>query len=212
MAGIFVVFEGIDGSGKSTALEKIAAKLTELNLPVIKTRQPGGTDVAEKIRELCLTYQNAENENLTDKATYLLMLAARTQLVETLIKPAILENKIILCDRHDWSSVAYQGHQSPAFDRFSSIKPDLIIWLDKDLDKAVDDIKKRGEAISGFESIEKLKTAHRRYTELAKLTTANNTTPIMRIDANDYQDENYQLDIEVTVEIIKSAFSVNKDK
>ena len=110
LAGKFIVIEGLEGAGKSTAIQYIqnwllAQGVTEEQIAL--TREPGGTVLAEKMREI--VKMDVEGEQLADKAELLIMYAARVQLVEHKIKPALADNKVVIGDRHNWSSLAYQG-------------------------------------------------------------------------------------------------------
>lgn len=105
--GIFLTFEGNDGSGKTTVCLKIKEELEKRGYPVIYTREPGGSKIAEDIRSILL---NTENVQMDSKTEALLYAASRRQhLVEKVI-PALKENKIVLCDRFVDSSLAYQGY------------------------------------------------------------------------------------------------------
>ena len=103
---MFITFEGPDGSGKSTIIQKVYDHLIENNYDVIKTREPGGSTIAEKIRNLIL---DTENIKMGYRTEALLYAASRAQHVEETILPALNENKIVLCDRFLISSLAYQG-------------------------------------------------------------------------------------------------------
>lgn len=103
---MFITFEGPDGSGKSTIIQKVYDYLIENNYDVIKTREPGGSPIAEKIRDLIL---DTENIKMGYRTEALLYAASRAQHVEETILPALNENKIVLCDRFLISSLAYQG-------------------------------------------------------------------------------------------------------
>ena len=103
---MFITFEGPDGSGKSTIIQKVYDYLIENNYDVIKTREPGGSPIAEKIRNLIL---DTENIKMGYRTEALLYAASRAQHVEETILPALNENKIVLCDRFLISSLAYQG-------------------------------------------------------------------------------------------------------
>ena len=106
----FIVFEGIEGSGKSFQSKKLFNKLKKKNLPTILTREPGGTFSAELIRNLILKdYFNKKQKEKFDKYTdTLLYLAARNEHVKNKIKPALLKKKIVICDRYIDSTIAYQ--------------------------------------------------------------------------------------------------------
>lgn len=104
--GLFIVFEGGEGSGKSTILDKIYNWLQEENLDCIKTREPGGIKISEQIRSVILDSRNTEMDGRTEALLY--AAARRQHLVEKVI-PALKEGKIVLCDRFLDSSLAYQG-------------------------------------------------------------------------------------------------------
>lgn len=104
--GLFIVFEGGEGSGKSTILDKIYDWLQEENLDCIKTREPGGIKISEQIRSVILDSKNTEMDGRTEALLY--AAARRQHLVEKVI-PALKEGKIVLCDRFLDSSLAYQG-------------------------------------------------------------------------------------------------------
>lgn len=106
MSGMFITFEGPDGCGKSTITSLVYDKLKD-KYNVIKTREPGGTEISEKIRDLIL---DVSNEKMTYRTEALLYAASRAQHVEEKIIPAIKEGKIVLCERFVLSSVAYQGY------------------------------------------------------------------------------------------------------
>lgn len=134
MKGYFISVEGGDGSGKSTQIKKIEAYLTERGQEVLLTREPGGTPVAEKIRELIL---DPANKALTGRAEMLLYAAARAQHVEEKILPALAEGKTVLSDRFTDSSIAYQacgrglGGMVAEVNRIATggREPDLTIFL-----------------------------------------------------------------------------------
>ena len=104
--GLFITFEGIDGCGKSTQLNLLYEYLRGKGYDVKLTREPGGSSIGEKIREILL---DKSNSDMTDVTEALLYAASRDQHVSTVIKPALEEGKIVLCDRFIDSSEAYQG-------------------------------------------------------------------------------------------------------
>ena len=149
MVGKFIVIEGLEGAGKSTAHQCVVDTLKTLGIgEVISTREPGGTPLAEKLRHL-IKHEN--EEPVTDKAELLMLYAARVQLVENVIKPALAQGKWVVGDRHDMSSQAYQGGgRQLGKDLLSSLKqtvlsdfePDLTLYLD--IDPAVGLARARG--------------------------------------------------------------------
>ena len=104
--GLFIVFDGIDGCGKSTQLELAASRLAAGGRRVVTTREPGGTPIAEMIRRAILSPQHAE---MVSECELLLYAAARAQHVREKIAPAIAQGAIVLCDRFDLATYAYQG-------------------------------------------------------------------------------------------------------
>lgn len=105
--GLFITFEGIEGCGKSTQIRKLAAALTEQGKSVTLTREPGGCDIADKIRAILL---DSANSAMVPLAELLLYAAARAQHINEVILPALARGDIVLCDRFIDATVAYQGH------------------------------------------------------------------------------------------------------
>ena len=103
---MFIVFEGGEGVGKSTQIETLYQVLQQKNISCVKTREPGGTPIAEKIRTL---FKEKNEESLTELAEIFLICAARTQHIEKVIRPNLKKNKIILCDRFLDSTYVYQS-------------------------------------------------------------------------------------------------------
>ena len=135
---MFITFEGPDGSGKSTIIQKVYDYLIENNNDVIKTREPGGSPIAEKIRNLILDTENTEMDYRTEALLYA---ASRAQHVEETILPALNENKIVLCDRFLISSLAYQGvgrdlgiENVRKINEFAinGVFPDFVLFFDVD--------------------------------------------------------------------------------
>ena len=105
--GIFISIEGPDGSGKSTQIENIKRFFDDKNLDIVFTREPGGTAIGERIRDIILDNNCSEMDYMTEALLYA---AARAQHVSQVIKPALEEGKIVICDRFVDSSIAYQGY------------------------------------------------------------------------------------------------------
>ena len=151
---LFVTFEGIEGSGKSYQSRKLYKSIKKRKIPAILTREPGGTEGAEKIRKVILEDYFYPNSKLRfNKYTdTLLYLAARNEHVKNKIKPAISKRKIIICDRFIDSTLAYQvygkGVNKALVDSvhkhiLESIKPDLTFILKVNISKALERLKKR---------------------------------------------------------------------
>lgn len=135
---MFITFEGIEGSGKTTQSELLARALQEKGFEVVHTYEPGGTKISEEIRKILL---NPENSNMSDLTELFLYLSARAQIVEEVIKPALKAGKIVICDRFSDATLAYQGYgrglDKKLIQKLNSlvsqnIKPDLTIILDID--------------------------------------------------------------------------------
>ncbi|WP_025028182.1 dTMP kinase [Caldalkalibacillus mannanilyticus] len=107
MNGLFITFEGPDGSGKSTQLQRLVEFLQERNIDFIKTREPGGTTISDLIRQIIL---DPEHTKMASKTEILLYAASRAQHVEEVIKPALQLGKVVVCDRFVDASIAYQGY------------------------------------------------------------------------------------------------------
>lgn len=137
MAGLFITVEGPDGAGKSTLVEELNKKLQEvLTVPFIATREPGGSDIAEKIREVIIDLDNKEMDAKTEA---LLFAASRRQHIIETIQPAINRGEVVLCDRFVDSSIAYQGagrelgvEEIATLNQFATenLVPDLTLYLD----------------------------------------------------------------------------------
>ncbi|MDA1478241.1 dTMP kinase [Bacillus changyiensis] len=107
MSGLFITLEGPEGAGKTTILQAVTQQLTKNGYPVLATREPGGIEIAEQIREVIL---NPNNTDMDPKTEALLYAAARRQHLVEKVQPALKKGKIVLCDRFIDSSLAYQGY------------------------------------------------------------------------------------------------------
>ncbi|MEG3385134.1 dTMP kinase [Salmonella enterica] len=140
MGSNYIVIEGLEGAGKTTARDVVVETLEQLGIRnMIFTREPGGTQLAEKLRSLVLDIRSVGDEVITDKAEVLMFYAARVQLVETVIKPALAQGIWVIGDRHDLSTQAYQGG-GRGIDQtmlatlrdavLGDFRPDLTLYLD----------------------------------------------------------------------------------
>jgi len=134
--GLFITFEGGEGCGKSTQSRLLLKKLGQQNIPVVLTHEPGGTALGNELRR---TLKRKRDSSISPQAELFLLAASRAQLVAELIRPALEEGKVVLCDRFTHSTMVYQGY-GRGLD-FTAIKmvnnmatrylnPDLIIFLD----------------------------------------------------------------------------------
>lgn len=183
----FIVIEGLEGAGKSSAIQVVVETLQQNGIDrITRTREPGGTVLAEKLR--ALVKEEHPGEELQDITELLLVYAARVQLVENVIKPALARGEWVVGDRHDMSSQAYQGGgrqiaqstmQSLKQTALGDFKPDLTLYLDIDPKLGLERARGRGE----LDRIEKMdisffERARERYLELA-----NSDDSVVMIDA-----------------------------
>lgn len=155
--GRFITLEGGEGVGKSTNLQYIQQLLLEQQIDVVVTREPGGTELAEKIRQLLL---EKHEESITEKAELLLVFAARAQHIQHVILPALQQGRWVLSDRFTDATYAYQGG-GRAMDMQTiawlentvqgDLRPDLILLLDAPLDVGMSRAQQRGK-LDRFES------------------------------------------------------------
>ncbi|MGN0708807.1 MAG: dTMP kinase [Anaerovoracaceae bacterium] len=144
--GIFISFEGTDGTGKSTQIELLRDRMHELGRETLCLREPGGTEIGEKIRDILLDVCNSEMDSRTEALLYA---ASRAQLVSQVIKPALDEGMIVICDRYVDSSYAYQEYARGLGDPVREINdfatdgimPDITFLLVLDAEKGMSRIK-----------------------------------------------------------------------
>jgi dTMP kinase len=136
MNGLFITLEGPEGSGKTTQIKLLNSYLTEIGYNVVQTREPGGTKVGDRIREILL---DSQLEDIKPKTELLLYSASRAQHVTEVIKPALKEGKVVLCDRFSDATLAYQGYGRQINKDLikgvnevatGGLKPDLTFLLD----------------------------------------------------------------------------------
>jgi dTMP kinase len=164
--GKFITIEGIEGAGKSTAIETLCTYLGERDLKVVNTREPGGTSIGEAIRRLLLSIDNPPMHEDTE---LLLMFAARAEHVNRVIRPSLMDGKWVVCDRFTDASYAYQGagrgivkSRIAALEQWvlTDLRPDLTLLLDVDVKTGISRARHRGkqdrfeqEALNFFEKI-----------------------------------------------------------
>lgn len=192
MRGKFITLEGIEGSGKTTQLEFIVRQIENAGKRVVCTREPGGTDVGEKIRDILLDSQLPSMNNMTE---LMLMFAARVEHVKKVIEPAINDGKWVVCDRFYDATYAYQGYgRGLAIDKIDSLKsfsinklaPDKTFLLDVTLETSMERVTQRGnkdrfenEKISFYQKV------RQGYLNIAK----QNVGRVSLIDANQTIEE-----------------------
>lgn len=177
MSGIFLTFEGLDGSGKTTQLRLLADELKRRGFDVVTTREPGGTLLGKRIRALVLEDENAP----VPLAELLLFAADRAQHLETLVKPALAAGKIVISDRYADATAAYQGagrgFQEEKIRQTTELatggfKPDLTLFFDLPTEKALARTGNRaddGEALNRLdkETIDFFERVRQAYLEIA---------------------------------------------
>lgn len=150
--GLFITFEGIDGCGKSTQIKLLTEYLDKIGKPCLLVREPGGTEIGEKIRSILL---DKENNEMSPAAELLLFEAARAQIVNEKIRPAIESGTTVICDRFYDSTFAYQGVARSLGEDLvitlndiatSGLAPDITFLLDLSVEDALARRKGRGEA------------------------------------------------------------------
>ena len=170
--GLFITFEGGDGCGKTTQIELLNKYLKSKGYETLLTREPGAKGLGIKIREILLNYDG----EVSPTCESFLFLADRAQHIDCIIKPALKEGKIILCDRHTDSTVAYQGYgRGLDIDRInmlnniatSGLKPDLTIVLDVDVETSMQRVGKEKDRMESA-GIEFFKRVRNGFLEIAR--------------------------------------------
>ncbi len=170
--GLFITLEGADGCGKTTQLNLLKEYLTSRGYEIVVTREPGGKGLGEKLREILLNYDG----EVSDRCEAFLYLADRAQNIDTIIKPAINSGKIVLCDRHTDSSVAYQGYgREQNIDNINmlnelavnGVHPDLTIVFDIDTETSMERVGAEKDRLESA-GIEFHKRVRNGYLEIAK--------------------------------------------
>ncbi|HHG3520793.1 dTMP kinase [Vibrio parahaemolyticus] len=187
MKANFIVVEGLEGAGKSTAIKTVLDTLKQAGIEnIVNTREPGGTPLAEKMR--ALVKEEHEGEELKDMTELLLLYAARVQLVENVIKPALANGQWVVGDRHDLSSQAYQGggRQIDASlmknlrdTTLGDFKPAFTLYMDIDPRIGLERARGRGE----LDRIEKMDISFFERTRERYLEIANADPSIVVINA-----------------------------
>lgn len=202
LKGKFIVVEGIEGAGKSSAISVIEAVLDKHGIAYIKTREPGGTPLAESLRDIVKSASH--DEVLTQETELLLMYASRSQLLANRILPALEQGTWVIGDRHDLSSRAYQGGGRQFDDAIMNaiadvtlkgFIPDLTVYLDIAPELGLGRAQARGELDRiELEKIEFFERVRNKYVELA---TASSSTDI--VDASQAMTDVHQ-DVKSSIE------------
>ncbi|ATD53896.1 dTMP kinase [Clostridium chauvoei] len=195
--GKFIVFEGGDGSGKSTVLEMVYNHLKERGIDCIKTREPGGIKISEDIRSIILDTKNTEMDGRTEALLY--AAARRQHLVEKVIV-ALNEGKVVLCDRFIYSSLAYQGYaRGLGIDDVFEINkfaigeymPDLTILFDITPEVGLERINKNSTREINRLDLEKI-DFHHKVRDGYEILYQNNKEKIIKINAEKTLEEVFE--------------------
>ena len=170
--GLFITFEGADGCGKTTQMKLLAEYLKNNGKNVVLTREPGSKGLGEKVREILLNYEG----RVSDRCESFLFLADRAQNIDIIVNPAVDEGKIVLCDRHIDSTVAYQGYgRGLDIERINMLniiatngrKPDLTFVFDIDVETSMKRVGKEKDRMESA-GIDFHNRVRQGYLELAK--------------------------------------------
>lgn len=210
---LFVTFEGGEGAGKSTLIQRIKEHLVKNGYSVVVTREPGGSKLGDRVRDILL---NPElGITISPKAELLLYLAARAQNVEEVIRPSLAEGKIVLCDRFNDSSLAYQGYargidivavQEIAAFSADNLKPDLTFFLDIDPQiglKRVLNTSKENAKVGQLDRIETMQLEFHKKVRKGFLAIAKNEPHRLKvIDAHQMPDKVFEDAVQHLVECL----------
>lgn len=192
----FITIEGGEGSGKTSVIIKLIEELNKRGYQTLSTREPGGSKIAEEIREVIL---NVENTNMDYMTEALLYAASRRQHLEEVVKPAIKEGKLVICDRYVDSSLAYQGHaRGLGIDNVYEVNmyatggfmPDLTIFIDVPPEVGLNRIKDNNRSVDRLD-LEKMNfhnLVHEGYLKVYERFPNR----IVRIDGNKPLEEVYE--------------------
>ncbi|MFA6829092.1 MAG: dTMP kinase [Bacilli bacterium] len=191
--GLFITFEGCDGCGKTTAIRKVDEILTKNQIEHVLSREPGGSKIAEQIRGIILDKNNTEEDSRTEALLYA---ASRRQHLVEVIKPALENGTLVICDRYIDSSLAYQGYaRGLGIDNVMSINafaientmPDLTFFLDLTPEEGLARIQGRNRDSDRLDN-EKL-SFHKKVYEGYKIINEKYSSRIFSIDARQTPDE-----------------------
>ena len=205
MPGIFIAFEGLDGSGKTTTLRTVAAQLEAMGHPICITREPGGTNLGRRIRSLVL--EGAET--IQPETELLLMCADRAEHVRTLIRPALIEGQIVLTDRFAASTIVYQGYgrgldphaiQHVLDFATGGLRPDLTLLFDVSMEVAN---QRRASDVTNINQLDKLAVGIRARMRTGYLELAHTESNWIVIDASEASEVVAQSALEAITSVIE---------
>ena len=195
--GLFITFEGADGCGKTTQIRLLDEYLKKHGYDTVLTREPGAKGLGEKLREILLNYDGDVSPNCES----FLFLADRAQHVDCIIKPAVESGKIVLCDRHTDSTVAYQGYgRGLDLNRINllnniatdGLKPDITIVFDIDVETSMQRVGKEKDRMESA-GVEFFNRVRQGYIEIAQ----NEPDRVKLIDSSDTIDNIHQKVVDI---------------
>lgn len=201
-SGLFITFEGADGCGKTTQLKLLAQYLERHGRKILITREPGGKGLGEKVRDILLNYEG----EVSSRCEEFLFLADRAQNIDIIVNPAIKDGKIVLCDRHTDSTIAYQGYgRGLDIDRIkklnnmatNGITPDLTFVFDIDTETSMKRVGKEKDRMenAGLEFHNRVRQG---YLEIAKQEPER----VKVLDATKSIEDIHKKVIEITEEFL----------
>jgi len=175
--GVFIVVEGLDGSGKTTQAEILARRLTK-TFNVMLTAEPSRGKIGTFIREGCLY----ENERLPTEAEALLFAADRIEHMETELKPALDEGKVVICDRYIYSSLAYQGSSGLSLEWIKTInaralQPDFSVFIDCPPERVLARLRRKKSVMETLETQQKVRQIYLKYVDKGELVRIDGDRP-----------------------------------
>jgi dTMP kinase len=177
LKGVFIVIEGLDGSGKTTQTHLLAQKLSK-NYPVKLTAEPSRGKTGTFIRQCCLY----EDKRLPTETEALLFAADRIEHLQNEIKPSLDEGKIVVCDRYTYSSLAYQGSAGLSLDWIKTInaralQPDFAIFIDVPPEKVLERLQRKKSVMETLETQQKVREVYLKYVEKGELISIDGDKP-----------------------------------
>lgn len=175
--GVFIVVEGLDGSGKTTQAEILARRLSK-TFNVMLTAEPSRGKIGTFIREGCLY----ENERLPTEAEALLFAADRIEHMETELKPALDEGKVVICDRYIYSSLAYQGSSGLSLEWIKTInaralQPDFSVFIDCPPERVLARLRRKKSVMETLETQQKVRQIYLKYVDKGELVRIDGDRP-----------------------------------
>jgi dTMP kinase len=175
--GIFIVIEGLDGSGKTTQATLLAKRLSQI-YPVVLTAEPSCGKIGTFIRDSCLY----EDKRLPTEAEALLFAADRIEHMQNELKPSLDDGKLVICDRYVYSSLAYQGSAGLSLDWIKTInaralQPDFCIFIDAAPERVLERLKRKRSVMETLETQQKVREVYLKFVEKGDLIKVNGDKP-----------------------------------